>query len=221
MRALAAVLALLSLALLTALPAQAHEHVCIKGSTATPLTEEGAKCGADQDLEFIVGWRSEPAVTGQLNGLDLGVRYPGNQTPVEDLASTLTAQYEYGGQVKQLVLDDQFGKPGWYTDSIIPTKEGTYTVRIGGAAVGHAISFTVDPEAVDPAGDLQFPVKDPSPGELQDQITALQQKVASLQPTQGSVNVQPDGSPAKGAPGFEPLLLLAGVAVAVLVARRR
>ncbi|MCA1812985.1 MAG: hypothetical protein LC624_03420 [Halobacteriales archaeon] len=220
MRRVLALLLVLALPV-TALTAQAHEHVCVKGTTATALTEEGAHCGADQGLEFAVGWRNEPPVTGLLNGLDLGITTPADGKPVENV-TTVTAQYETGGQVRQLSLDGQFGKPGWYTDSIIPTKEGQYTVRIGGSVLGHTTSFTVHPEAVDPAGDLMFPVKDPSAGDLNARLTALEQNVDQMKNAaqQGGVNVTP-GNQGSKTPGFEPLVVVGALAVALVLVRRR
>jgi hypothetical protein len=231
MRATSLALALLGCALLAvALPAEAHVHTCIKGSTPTPLSGDAATCGADQDHDIVVGWLHEPAVTGQMNGLDLGVHDLKAGTWVENL-TTLGAQYQYGGASKALSLEPQDDKPGWYTDAVLPTKEGTYSVQVNGTVGGHTFSFTVQPEAVDPASDVAFPRPDPTPSELSDRITALEQQVQQLkagqgttQPSQGGVGVTPEPTAppsGKGVPGFEPLLLVAGLGGALVVARRR
>ncbi len=97
-------------------------------------------------------------------------------------------------------------------------------MRVGGSAGGHVTSFTVEPQAVDPASDHEFPAKDPTPSQLDVRIKALEAKMATLQPSQGGVTVTPNNGsqPAtKGAPGFEPLLALVGALGVALALRRR
>lgn len=220
MRALALVPALLSLVILTALPAQAHVHTCITGSTASSLSGDDAACPSAADFDIVVGWLHEPATTGQMNGLDLGIHDLKKDTWVENVTS-VTAQYEYGGKTLKLSLAPQDDKPGWYTDSVIPTREGQFTVRVGGTVQGHAASFVAKPEAVDPATDHEFPTKDPSTHDLDARLTALEEKVQTLQPVQGGVSVTPQPPGAKGTPGFEPVALVAGLTAALGLARRR
>ena len=137
--------------------------------------------------EFVltVGWRDEPAVAGYLNGLDLGIqhRYSNGTTVwVVGVEGNLTAILSTGPKNVSKALDPQFGRDGWYTFDVIPTRAGTYTVRL----MGHLdttpvdVTVTLDDEVV-PASDLDFPVADPPASDLQTQLDAANAAIAGLQ----------------------------------------
>jgi hypothetical protein len=235
------VLAVLGLVLLaTALPAAAHVHVCISESGQSKVLVRGEHCGSHDKYEVTLGWRSEPPFTGLKNGLDLGVKRVapstghghGNATgnmsgdhhadggAVTNI-TTLTARYEFGGKTFPLELRPQFGRAGWYTDDITPTRAGTYTVRVTGTILGTAVNFTVEPETVAQASSIEFPEPSPDLAALQAKVTALEQKVESLSRGSTTNGGTPTPAPNRGAPGFEPLLLLAGLGAAALAVRSR
>ncbi|TMA00252.1 MAG: hypothetical protein E6J99_04780 [Methanobacteriota archaeon] len=137
--------------------------------------------------EFVltVGWRDEPAVAGYLNGLDLGIqhRYSNGTTVwVVGVEGNLTAILSTGPKNVSKALDPQFGRDGWYTFDVIPTRAGTYTVRLKGHLDTTPVDVTVtlDDEVV-PASDLDFPVADPPASDLQTQLDAANAAIAGLQ----------------------------------------
>lgn len=156
-------LLVLGLALL-ALPAPviAHEHI-----------EVG-------DLEFVVGWRSEPPVVGVLNGLDLAIHRHPSEEPVIGAEANLTTTLSAGPSSVTKGLKPQFGRPGWYTFDLVPTREGDYSVRIQGTLEGTDVDITVTLQTVAGRADIEFPVNDPSASELQEDILASADETASL-----------------------------------------
>src|SRR5213083_3361945 len=109
--------------------------------------------------EFVltVGWRDEPAVAGYLNGLDLGIqhRYSNGTTVwVVGVEGNLTAILSTGPKNVSKALDPQFGRDGWYTFDVIPTREGIYSVRLMGTLGSTAVDIKVDLDQVIPASDL-------------------------------------------------------------------
>jgi hypothetical protein len=134
---------------------------------------------------LTVGWRDEPAVAGVLNGLDFGVQrhFSSNNTtfPVVGAESKLVARLSMGNLGVNKTIEPQFGRPGWYTFDVIPTRPGPYKVRITGMLNTTAIDATVTLDDVSPASDLSFPIADPTADDLQKQLTQANAQVAALQ----------------------------------------
>src|SRR5439155_20704786 len=107
-RALALAIALAVIAIVTvfgASPSEAHEHVIVG------------------EFEFVVGWTTEPAIVGSLNGLDLGIErhlLNGSAEWVAGVEANLTATLGIGSASVVKALEPQFGRRGWYTCSAIP-----------------------------------------------------------------------------------------------------
>jgi len=142
-------------------PASAHQHVTVG------------------EYELIVGWRDEPAVAGYLNGLDLGIehRFPNGTTAwVVGVAGNLTAVLSTGPKNVSKALEPQFGRDGWYTFDVIPTRVGTYHLRLLGTLGSTAVDATVNLDDVSPASDLAFPTSD-----SQSQLDAANAAIAGLQ----------------------------------------
>lgn len=236
--ALAGLVALLAVAL----TASAHGRVCLQAD-GTQLDRGGhgrpGPTGATGDcpdgdlVEFVVGWTDEPPFVGVKNGMDLGIRGPSDNTPIGNV-TTLNAQYEFGGRTFPLEVSAQFGRPGWYTDDIAPTRAGSYTLRVWGtlntSAGAKQVNFTHQPAVVEPMGDIEFPEPTPDAAALQAKITALERQVAALQAEVDALKASPQrngvvstepGTMDKGAPGFEPLLLLAALGAALVAMRHR
>ena len=211
---------------IAALPAAAHDHVHV------------------DPYEFTVGWTTEPSVLGAPNGLDLGINVDvGNNTtaPVLNAHNDLTATVSFGTISAPKALAPQFGQPGWYTFDIIPTREGTYSVRIVGTLNGTAINISVDLESPEARADLEFPITDPSPTELaanlgaaQFMVAQLTARVAALEASSGGGNgtiatrlaaLEADNASLKSTATLAELLavvgLLAGVAGVALAMRAK
>jgi hypothetical protein len=142
-------------------PASAHEHVTVG------------------EYELTVGWRDEPAVAGYLNGLDLGIQHHfsnGTTAWVVGVEGNLTAVLSTGLKNVSKALEPQFGRDGWYTFNVIPTRVGTYHVRITGTLGSTPVDATVKLDDVSPASDLAFPAGDP-----QTQLDAANAAIAGLQ----------------------------------------
>jgi hypothetical protein len=102
------------------------------------------------EYELTVGFRTEPALVDEPNGLDLRVQrgHGDGGTPVEGLQETLQAEISYGGETMPLELRGVFNAPGSYTADLIPTATGTYSFRIFGTIEGMEIdeTFTGGPD---------------------------------------------------------------------------
>ncbi len=134
--------------------------------------------------EFTVGWRVEPATTGVLNGLDLGIErhFPNGTTVwVQGVQSNLAAALMTGSSSVAKALQPQFGRPGWYTFDVIPTQPGAYSVRIAGALGITPIDIVVNLDPVGLASDLEFPAPEPTPSDLQQGILQANAQLAALQ----------------------------------------
>ncbi|MCC6792389.1 MAG: hypothetical protein IT336_11925 [Thermomicrobiales bacterium] len=156
-RALGVALIAAVLALLTPALASAHEHRDI----------------ADGRYSVVVGFSTEPAYSGFMNGLDFRVTDNSLATPaadggeptgapVEGLESTLQAEIIYGDQKMTLVLEPRWRTPGAYDAWVVPTQPGDYSFRIFGTIGEVQIdeTFTPGPETFSSVGDqaeLQFP----------------------------------------------------------------
>ena len=108
-------------------------------------------------------------------------------------------------------LEPQFGRPGWYTFSVIPTREGDYSVRLVGTLNATAVDVVVNLDPVGPRSDIEFPIADPTPSELQGQIATLSRDNAALRGQVGTAL-------AVGVGGV--LVGLVGIAVGLLAGRK-
>lgn len=138
--------------LLGAAPAAAHET-----QTVGPL-------------RLSVGWRDEPTLVGVTNAIEVTVTDAGG-VPVSDPAASLEAEVSFGAQRVTRALALATGRPGVYAGVLMPTRAGTYAFRVHGTVRSVAIDITSTCsdrtfDCVKDAGEIQFPVRDPTNGEL-------------------------------------------------------
>lgn len=180
-RAFAAALLLLLAAPFVAL---AHESV-----TVGPYTVE-------------IGWVDEPPLVGMKNAVFISIVKTDGGTPVEGV-STLEVTVSTGGKDRQLELhplaEDQ---PGNYAADFIPTRRGTYTVKLGGKIEDTPVDVSADIEEVVDAAGLQFPEALPD-------AQAVNQAASQAQAAANSANTTALIGVALGALG----VLLGGFAV--------
>src|SRR5204862_8114607 len=110
----AASFAVLLLPLGQALPALAHERREVGKYT------------------LVVGFLNEPAISDQVNGIDLTITNTETKQPVEGVDKTLQAEVTAGGRTMPLKLRSRFNMPGKYAADFIPTKVGQYVFHVAG-----------------------------------------------------------------------------------------
>ncbi|MGH2652221.1 MAG: hypothetical protein ACRDHK_13545, partial [Actinomycetota bacterium] len=112
-----------------------------------------------------------------------------------------------------LRLESVFGSPGEYRAPLIPTRPGTYTFHVVGTIEqGQEIDeYFTSAEGtfndVQDPGDVQFPAKDPTIGELAEAVEQL-----NARSDQGSG----EGSSSTGDDGASQVLAIVGIALAAL-----
>jgi hypothetical protein len=151
---------------------------------AAALAHEGRSQG---DLEMVAGFGTEPAYAGQPNSVQLIVVHDGE--PVVDLGDTLDVEVSFGDQSQRFTLEPNFavgafGEPGDYRAWFIPTRAGQYTFRFTGTIEGEDVdqTFTSGPRTfgdVEDTNQIQFPVQDPTNGELAERIDQEVPRLAS------------------------------------------
>src|SRR5205807_6301175 len=169
-----ALLAILGIVLALTGPAAAHER---------------RKVGA---YMMSVGWTDEPPYAGVRNGVQLLLKDASGKA-VTDLPEDLKVEIIFGTQkMGPLSLEAAFGRsfgtPGDYRADVIPTRPGNYTFHFVGSLNGQPIdqSFTSSDKTFDPvqeAAGIEFPAKDPSPGEM---AVLLERLAARVETTQSS-----------------------------------
>ena len=133
-----------------------------------------------------VGWADEPTYAGVKNGVQL-LLSDASGKPVTDLPEDLKVEIILGSQkMGPLPLEAAFGKSfgrlGDFRAAIIPTRPGNYTFHFVGSLNGQRIdqSFTSSDKTFDPVTEpaaIEFPAKDPSPGELAGRLDRLGPRV--------------------------------------------
>ena len=139
-------------------------------------------------VEFTVGWLNEPTYAGSVNAVQVELARGGG--PVTGASIQVVVIFgDRNGTQKSSALDlvPSDETPGKYTASIVPSRPGTYTFHVTGTAAGARIDqfFTSgdktfdDPK--DPTAD-EFPVKNPSAGQLAQRVDRTDARVTSLEP---------------------------------------
>jgi hypothetical protein len=149
--------------------ALAHEHRDIAGGK----------------YELTVGFITEPALQNEPNGIDLTVIDKTTNQPVEGVEKTLKATVAFGGgQPKEFPLRTRFRMPGKYTADLIPTRAGTYIFTFSGTIDGAQVNerFESGPgrfNDVQSVSELQFPVANPAPSDLQQAVSEARAQAAT------------------------------------------
>jgi hypothetical protein len=126
-------------------------------------------------LKLTVGWGDEPAFSGFKNFVEVDV-VDGAGRPVTDLGGgALSADVAFGDEHLPLALVPARGEPGKFRAWLVPTRPGTYSFHVTGTINGQPIDMMSTCSettfaCVADVSDIQFPVKDPSAGQLADRI---------------------------------------------------
>lgn len=129
--------------------------------------------------ELVIGFREEPAVQSEVNGLDLRVSVKASGDPVVGLEESLKAEISYGATTQPLELRARWGQEGAYTADILPTESGDYTFRIFGTIEGEPVDVTMtsSPDTFSSVGSkasIAFPAPEATPAELAATAAAAQ-----------------------------------------------
>jgi hypothetical protein len=171
-----------------------------------------------------VGWANEPALTGYPNAIQFLLN-DANDQPITDLGDTLKVEASFGDK-KSGPLDiepafgDDFGTKGDYRADLIPTRPGKYTFHFTGTIHGQPFdeSFTSSDTGFDEAKDateVEFPVKDPSAGELAQKIDRVEPRVAKAQ--QEAASIKKDSDDAKSLATTATVIGIVAIVVAVVL----
>lgn len=199
----------------------------VVGASAGPAAGHEGRTGGP--LRFVIGWGDEPAYTGARNSVQVTITEATGGAPVTDLTDTLKVEVIKGGEKLTLPLAPNFrvgasGTPGDYRAWLTPTRPGAYTFRLTGTVRGQNVneSFSSSPTTfndVEDAANIQFPEKDPSPGQLATrvdrEVPRLDAALAKAEDDAASARMLGLAGLAVGAAG-----LLVG-ALALVASRRR
>jgi hypothetical protein len=119
------------------------------------------------DYTIEIGFKNEPALQGEINGLDLVVTHTKTSKPVTGLENSLQAEIIFGASKKALKIEPVEGQDGVYTAAVLPTALGDYTWHIFGTIENTPvdISMTSSPTtfaSVVPQSDVSFPGSEPA-----------------------------------------------------------
>jgi hypothetical protein len=128
------------------------------------------------NYQVEIGWVDEPPIVGQRNAIAVNISVaiptpasagsgsiPANgKTEIIDI-SRLNINVVYAGESKALTLQPlNKNSQNQYIAPILPTRPGKYTVVLSGIIGTTAANSAVQPEEVETADSLQFPLADPS-----------------------------------------------------------
>jgi hypothetical protein len=145
----------------------------------------GAPASAHEEREvgkltLAVGFGQEPAYAGEPNSVQMILDDAGK--PVTDLGDALSVVVTFGSGGDELPLSfepnfevGEWGTPGDYRAWFIPTRPGSYTFHIAGSVDGQDVdeTFTSGPKTFSDVlspSDAEFPVADPTAGELSERM---------------------------------------------------
>ena len=166
-------------------------------------------------FEVELGWGVEPPQAGAENFVEVGVSDShGAAVPVP--AGALSVEVVYGATAVTLPLVPT-PEPGTLEARITPTRPGTYTFNVSGSVDGRPLDAGATCsestfECVGTSAGTEFPVKDPSAGELAQRLSSE------------AARVEAAGEKADSARTLAIVALAlaaAALAVAVWAARRR
>jgi hypothetical protein len=152
---------------------------------AAPALAHEARTIGNLDVE--VGWGTEPAYSGEVNSVQLLLTQNGK--PVTDLGDTLDVEVTFGDQTQNFTIEPffeegEFGTPGDYRAWLIPTAPGQYSFHFTGTVNGQDVdeTFTSGPKTFDDIENpqsVEFPVQQPSTGELAERIDRVEPRLAN------------------------------------------
>ena len=210
-----------------------HAGIVITALLAALAGAPGAAAHSGIEVgEYLlaIGWRNEPAFVGQPNAVQVTIAHHADDTPVTDLAGDALAVVvsTAGVDSPSLALEPAFdaaegtGPLGEYAAALVPTAPGDYAFHITGSIHGTAVDVTLASgdetfDSVIGSGELEFPAKLPSLGEVATRLDRIDSRVAALQsaaPGNEALTVAQDAAAAaRAAAASADRALLVGAAI--------
>lgn len=124
-------------------------------------------------LTVVLGWATEPAYSGSLNAVIVSLSDRGG--PLSKAEGSLTVEVAFGTERTTLALEPVPNRPHEFHAAMVPTRAGTYAFRVTGTINKQPIdvSSTCSDSTfhcVTDAAAIQFPVKDPTVGQLAERV---------------------------------------------------
>ena len=124
-------------------------------------------------LTVVLGWGTEPAFSGSLNAVVVSLA--DRTGPLAKAEGELSVEVTFGTERVTLALEPVFNRPHEFHAPLVPTRSGTYTFHVTGRINKQPIDITSTCgestfHCVTDASAIQFPVKDPSVGQLAERI---------------------------------------------------
>lgn len=140
-------------------------------------------------IRLTIGWGDEPAFSGLKNAVEVDVADTAGQTVAEGAA--LSVDVAFGNEHVGLPLRPVRAQPGKYRAVLLPTRAGTYAFHIMGTVKDQAIDVTSTCSdttfaCVVDVAEIQFPMKDPSTGELAARMTRELTRTGAATETAGT-----------------------------------
>jgi hypothetical protein len=128
-------------------------------------------------VNLIIGWGDEPAFSGLKNAVEVDVRDQAG-AGVNDPTASLTVDVAFGSEHVSLPLRPVRDVTGKFRAWLLPTRAGTYSFHVTGTIRGQAVDTTSTCSdttfaCVVEASSIQFPVKDPSVGQLAEGVSRM------------------------------------------------
>ena len=161
------------------MPQQNRSHAVIALGIAIVLMLSAAVAAHEKQVvgqyRLTIGWGDEPAFTGSKNYVSVAVSDTAG-TPIADLSGSLSVEISFGDERLMLPLRPAWQRPGEFRAWLVPTRSGTYTFHITGTVRGQKIdtmSTCSDKtfDCVSDVSEMQFPVRDPSAGQLAESVS--------------------------------------------------
>jgi hypothetical protein len=127
-----------------------------------------------------LGWGVEPPLVGGDNFVQVEVADSAGR-PVAVPPGALAVEVTYGASAVTLPLAPAEA-PGELRAELVPTRPGTYAFHVSGTVGGHSLDVAAGCsdatfECVEEASGAEFPVKDPSSGELAQRLLRESERV--------------------------------------------
>jgi hypothetical protein len=138
--------------------------------------------------DVVVGWNSEPAYEGQMNGASIRISKSGTNPaePVTGAEQSLKVEIRQGATTRTFPLRAVFGQPGYYIADILPTRSGDYQWTFTGNVGEDQINEKFDSadgkfDGVQPTNSLEFPVTQPDPAQVNADVAAARASAQTAQ----------------------------------------